>query len=312
MTSPIEMIVSKDEVGIRLDTWLRTRLGISRARSQALIRSGRVTVGGKTAKESRKTRPAETVMVSFPVPQPVKIQPEPIPIDILHQDAEIVVVSKPAGLATHPSIGHSRGTLVHALLHHCPDLAGIGWELRPGIAHRLDKDTSGVLVAAKTETALASLLRQFKKRQVHKEYLAIVHGRLEPAQGVISTMIGRNPANRTKMSARVSRGRPALTSYRSIEVSGCFSLVLLTPETGRTHQLRVHMAHTGHPVLGDARYRDSSLPDPAIAVPRQMLHAWKLAFRHPRTGLKVEFKAPIPPDMAAFMKAVGMNQQVDA
>ena len=306
--SPLEMVVSEGEAGIRLDSWITMRLtGISRTRIQALIKKGRVLIEGKPGKESRRTRAGETVRVFFPVLQSVKISPEPIPLDILHQDADIVAVNKPAGLAVHPSIGHPRGTLANALLHHCPDLAGIGWELRPGMAHRLDKDTSGVLVAAKNEKALASLLDQFKKRLVHKEYLAIALGRPEPAKGVIRTLIGRDPASRMRMSARVSRGRAAVTNYRVLDASGGFSLILLTPETGRTHQLRVHLAHAGHPVAGDARYGADFRRDTPAEVPRQMLHAWKLALTHPGTGRRIEFVAPIPRDMSEFMRALGMK-----
>ncbi len=303
MTATHEFIVSGQDAGLRLDVWLARQMpGLSRSRAQCLIRNCNATVDGKPAKESRRVRPDERVIVSLPTSRAAKTAPEPIPISIIHQDSDIIVINKPAGMVTHPSFGHQSGTLVNALLHHCPDLAGIGWELRPGIAHRLDKDTSGTIVAAKNERALASLLDQFKTRSVRKEYLAIVRGSIRPEAGTIRTLMGRSPANRTKMTAEAPRGRLSISEYRNLSISNDLSLVLVIPKTGRTHQVRVHMAHIGHPVAGDRKYGGAGESAHALPAPRQMLHAWKLSITHPSTGQKVSFTAPIPPDMVEMMR----------
>jgi 23S rRNA pseudouridine1911/1915/1917 synthase len=204
----------------------------------------------------------------------------------------------------HPAAGHAAGTLVNALLYHCRDLAGIGGELRPGIVHRLDRDTSGALVVAKNESALRDLVRQFKARQVRKEYLALVWGQPRPAAGRVETLIGRSPRDRKKMSAQPKSGRPAVTLYETLENLGPAALLRVRIETGRTHQIRVHLAHLGHPVVGDREYghkRPAPLPAP---VPRQMLHAERLSCVHPRTGGLLVFSAPVPPDMQTLLAAL--------
>ncbi len=288
-----------EEAVERLDVWLAARLpGLSRARIQALIRAGNITVEGGAAREHRRLKAGQCVRVVIPPPQPAKPAAQNIPLDIVYQDADIIVINKPAGMVVHPAPGHAAGTLVNALLHHCPDLAGIGGELRPGIVHRLDRDTSGLLVAAKHEAALRGLADQFKKRQVRKEYLALVRG-VPPREGSINAAIGRHPVQRKKM-ALSERGRTALTSFRCLAVYPQAALVRLRIHTGRTHQIRVHMAHLGHPVLGDEVYGRQRAGQPA--APRQMLHAARLEFRHPADGRPLAFSAPLPADMLAAIQ----------
>jgi 23S rRNA pseudouridine1911/1915/1917 synthase len=245
------------------------------------------------------------VGVDIPPPVTPELLPEAIPLDILHEDADIIVVNKPAGLVVHPAAGHASGTLVNALLAHCPDLTGIGGEKRPGIVHRLDRDTTGVMVAAKNEVALRALVNQFRHRQVTKEYLALVWGHLAPPSGRAETLIGRSSRDRKKMSATPSSGRPAVTVYRTLEVFAGTSLLSVAIETGRTHQIRVHMAYLGHPVVGDAPYgrqRRDVLPVPVPA--RQMLHAFRLGLKHPRTGKDLTFEAPMPEDMRLLLETL--------
>jgi len=299
----VKLSVAAEDAGCRLDVWLAKRLpGLSRSRVQALIRSGDVQVGGKTHRPHDKVSTGMDVTVHVPPARPVSLSAEDIPLDIIHEDPDLVVVNKPAGLVVHPAAGHASGTLVNALLHHCHDLAGVGGELRPGIVHRLDKDTSGVMVAAKNDDAMASLVEQFKQGAVRKEYLAIVHGTPRPAAGTVRTLIGRSRHDRKKMSARPARGREAVTTYETVEELGHFTLLGVRIETGRTHQIRVHLAHIGHPVLGDRQYgrRKPSAADTGAG--RQMLHAHRLGFRHPRSGESMTFEAPVPEDMKAALE----------
>ncbi|MFC1462969.1 RluA family pseudouridine synthase [Verrucomicrobiota bacterium] len=296
--------------GKRLDVWLDGQLpDLSRSRIQALIKSGHITVDGRKSTAHRKVHPGMHVQVEVPPPTETALEPEPIPLDILHEDTDIIVINKPAGLVVHPAAGHSSGTLVNALLHHCPDIEGIGGERRPGIVHRLDKDTSGVMVVAKNDAAMAGITTQFKKNAVHKEYLAIVKGAPDPVTDTIRTLVGRSKHDRKKMSAHPPSGRNAVTHYETLETFAGCSLVKAIIETGRTHQIRVHMTHIGHPVLGDtqyggkvsgSRFQVSGREDP-IRIPRQMLHAHKLELKHPRTNKPLAFTAPIPPDMQSLL-----------
>jgi len=290
---------------LRLDVWLERRLpGLSRARVQALIRTGCVRLAGGRLKAHARVRDGLTAEVELPAPGPAAPAPANLPLAILYEDADIVVVNKPPGLVVHPAAGHASGTLVNALLFHCRDLAGIGGELRPGIVHRLDKDTSGALVVAKNEAALAGLVRQFAAGTVGKEYEALVHGVPARREGRIETLIGRSRHDRKKMSARPAKGRRAVTRYRVEATYGAASRLRIWIETGRTHQIRVHLAHLGHPVLGDRQYgrRAADAPVPA---PRQMLHAARLSFAHPRTGARLALSAPRPADFAAALAALG-------
>lgn len=302
------LTVSKHDAGLRLDKWIAIKLaGVSRSRIQRLIRGGNATVDGRIPKEHHRTRSGERVRIVFPPARSVKIEAESAPLDIVYQDADIVVVNKPPGMITHPAADGAAGTLVNALLYHCPDISALGSETRPGIAHRLDKDTSGIMVAARNRVSLEFLLKQFKTRRVQKEYLAIIHGRIDPEAGAIRTTVARDPANRTRMSATVAKGRIAKTLYKTLEKSRGLSLVLLKPETGRTHQLRVHLAHLGCPVVGDRKYGGQREMGFSKPVHRHMLHAWKLAFTHPGTLRKVGFAAPPPPDMVELMSVSQMQ-----
>lgn len=297
--------VEPDAQGERLDLWLsRHYPDLSRSRLQTLIREGHITVNGEQCKPRMPLRGGERIEVSVPPVEPAELEAEDIPLNILFEDDAVLVLNKPPGLVVHPAPGHDTGTLAHALLHHCADLAGIGGAMRPGLVHRLDQDTSGVLVVAKTEQALQSLRAQFKDRTVHKEYLALVRGSPEPPVGVIETLIGRSHGDRKKMSARVSAGRPALTRYEVIETGSFASLVKLVIDTGRTHQIRVHMTHMGHPILGDALYGRARIGPDQQPVPRQMLHAAMLGFNHPVHGEWLEFNAPIPADMREWIRIV--------
>jgi 23S rRNA pseudouridine1911/1915/1917 synthase len=300
--------VTPDGAGKRLDAWLSTREpDLSRARIQELIRAGHILLNEQPTKPSHKLAAGQVIALTIPPAVAVDLKAENIPLEILFEDQDLIVLNKPAGLVVHPAAGHADGTLVNALLAHCPDLEGIGGEKRPGIVHRLDRDTTGAMVVAKNETAMRSLVNQFRHRQVTKEYLALVWGHLAPAAGRTETLIGRNPRDRKKMCTRPdpSSGRQAITVYQTIETFADTSLVKIQIETGRTHQIRVHMAFLGHPVVGDQQYgrpRRDVLPVP---VPdRQMLHAARLSFTHPRTGQARTFEAPMPTDMSELIDAL--------
>lgn len=283
----------------RLDVWLTDpNAGPSRAAWQRLIREGRVTVNGAPCKRNQRIAPGDRVEWTIPAPVPAAPQPEAIALQILYEDADLIVIDKPPGLVVHPAAGNERGTLVNALLHHCDDLAGIGGELRPGIVHRLDKETSGVLVVAKNEEAMRNLARQFKARETRKEYQALVSGVPQPAAGTVDAPIGRHPVQRKKMAVREAGGREAVSHYQTEACFGDAALLRVRIETGRTHQIRVHMAHLRHPILGDRVYGKPF----RMAVPRQMLHAARLELTHPAEGRPVSFEAPLPGDMTALIE----------
>jgi 23S rRNA pseudouridine1911/1915/1917 synthase len=286
--------------------YLSRASGLSRARVQDLIEGGSVLVDGHPQKPRYAVRVGERVMLVVPDTTPLLLTPEPIPLDILYEDEHLVVVNKPAGLVVHPGAGRTTGTLVHALLAHCRNLPGIGGVERPGIVHRLDRDTSGVMVVAKSETAHVSLCAQFKNRIVRKRYLALVHGDVPREAGRIEAAIGRREHDRKRMGVKREGGRTARTAYRVLRRFPGMSLVELSLETGRTHQIRVHLAHIGHPVVGDAAYggrRERQSASSGGSRPgRQMLHAWRLGFRHPRTDSWLAFTASPPPD---FLETAG-------
>jgi 23S rRNA pseudouridine1911/1915/1917 synthase len=258
-------------------------------------------------KEHHKIRPGDIVKLVIPPLLATTLIPEAIPLDILYEDADLLVINKPAGLVVHPAAGHSSGTLVNALLHHCGSLAAIGGEQRPGIVHRLDRDTSGIMVVAKSDRALAGLMNQFKQRTIRKDYVALVWGHPSPARGTIETLIGRHRVDRKKMSAQPKTGRAAVTHYRIMERFGNVSLLRIRLETGRTHQIRVHMAYRGFPVVGDAQYGGRSGHSLPLSVGRQMLHAETLAFMHPVTDKPLTFTAPWPADLNALVAALRHN-----
>jgi 23S rRNA pseudouridine1911/1915/1917 synthase len=298
------LAVAPADAGQRLDAWLNARLpDYSRSRLQGLIRKGHVQVDGAHARPHTPTRAGASVTIVCPPADPVAMVAQDIPMDVLYEDPDLIVINKPTGLVVHPAVGNWNGTLVNALLHHCGDLAGIGGDLRPGIVHRLDKETSGVMVVAKNDRAMQSLVDQFKTGAVHKEYAALVRGVPQPAQRRIQTMIGRSRHDRKKMSAQPPRGREAVTYYRVVEPFGDLAALLAVQiETGRTHQIRVHMAHVGHPVLGDPVYgRNKPIGD--LGIPdRQLLHARELTFLHPTCGKPLTFEAPLPEDMQLWIR----------
>ncbi len=291
--------VPPEGIEARLDAWLAEQCAeFSRSRIQGLIRAERMRVNGAVvARPAFKVNPGDIVTLAIPPPVPAIPQPEDIPLSIVFEDAHIIVLDKPAGLVVHPAPGHLSGTLVNALLHHCPDLEGIGGVARPGIVHRLDQDTSGLMVVAKTEAAMHTLTKEFASHvNIRKTYLAMVHGSPTPPEGRIENMIGRCPWDRKKMAVVERNGKIAVTNYRTLS-SGSRSLVECLIETGRTHQIRVHMASLGCPIVGDAVYGRPGwdrLLDPPPA--RQMLHAWRLELKHPVTRSPLSFEAALPAD----------------
>lgn len=299
--------VPAEAAGERLDRFLAASSGLTRARIQALIAGGQVRVGGGPRKASALLRGGEQITLTLPPPEPSDLRPEPIPLDVLYEDADLLVINKQAGLVMHPAGGRRTGTVVNALLHHCPDLRGIGGVERPGLVHRLDKDTSGCLVVAKTAAAHEGLSRQFSARQVRKTYLALVRGSLRERSGRITVPIGRQLRHRKKMGVRTARGREAATAFRVLRDLPGATLLEVTLETGRTHQIRVHLAHLGHPVVGDALYggrREQRAREGGggPVAPRQLLHAWRIAFTHPRTGEAVVGEAPPPADLRPYLE----------
>ena len=309
---PFRLPVESTAAGLRLDVFVAARLpGCSRSFAAQLIATGAVQVDGRAKKPGHRVKAGELVTGTVPVPRPSSFLPEAIPLDVLYEDEHLIVVNKPAGLVVHPAPGHFSGTLVNALLHHCPDLTGIGAELRPGIVHRLDKDTSGSLVVAKNALALERLAAQFKARTVKKEYLALVHGCMPEEAGVIRLPIGRDPVDRKRMSTRSRTPREAETRWQVKRVFGGFSLLRVALTTGRTHQIRVHCAALQHPIVGDPVYtkRRSAPAAGAVrpfleSVRRQMLHAWRLEFDHPHTGERRRFESPLPEDMQELLAAL--------
>ncbi len=313
--------VGQPSAGTRLDLFLAAACSdLSRSRIQKLIGEGAVRVGGGTAKRSHVVRAGEEVLVEVPEARAVEILAEEIPLSVLYEDEHLLAIDKPAGLVVHPSPGHDSGTLVNAILHHARDLAGIGGEVRPGIVHRLDRDTSGVLLVAKTDLAHASLSRQMKKRAMRKEYLALVAGVARVRKGEVALPIGRDPRDRKKMKAfRASDALPAgareaRTLYEIEREFPSLGLTLLRCRlvTGRTHQIRVHLAAAGLPVVGDPVYgrprydriQDAPLAKRLAGFPRQALHAERIAFHHPATNDPIEIVAPVPEDLRDLMAAV--------
>jgi 23S rRNA pseudouridine1911/1915/1917 synthase len=303
-STTIKLVAPKRVARLRLDRFLASQLsGYSRARLQRLIRARFVRLNGQAARPRDLVHAGDEIELTEPPLEKIDNQPEHIPLEILFEDNDLIVISKPAGLVVHPGAGHREHTLVNALLHHCPTLSGIGGKERPGIVHRLDKETSGCLVIAKNDQAHRKLSIQFAARSVEKIYLALVAGKLRKTAGVIEERIGRHPVDRQRMSVTSSRGRAAKTEYRVVRSSDKMSLVECQLHTGRTHQIRVHLHHLGHPVLGDKVYAPKSAKD----YPRQMLHAWKLGFQHPLTGEWKSFAAPLPNDFTDAMRSIGLS-----
>lgn len=295
----VELILQA--VGERLDRALAEALPqLSRMQWQRLIREGQVTVDGARAKSSYRIAGGEKLVANIPEVVEAEIAAEEIPLDIRYEDKDLIVVNKPAGMVVHPSFGHAGGTLVNALLAHCPDLEGVGGERRPGVVHRLDKDTSGLIIAAKHDQALWQLQNQFKQRTVTKVYLALVNGQLQPPEALIDAPIGRDPRNRQKMAVVTGPGdsRPAQTSFRALTYFDDHTYVECRPRTGRKHQIRVHMAYIGFPIAGDPIYGRRK---DRLGLKRHFLHAAELTFRRPSDGEELHLTAELPDDLAAVL-----------
>ncbi|MDI6894905.1 MAG: RluA family pseudouridine synthase [Bacillota bacterium] len=299
------IVVPADARG-RLDRFLAglDELGLSRSRLHRLIAEGLVTVDGTPCKPAFGVEPGQMVEVVVPDPEPSRLEPEEIPLDIVYEDTDLLVVNKPRGLVVHPGAGNPRGTLVNAVLKRCPDLGAVGDVIRPGIVHRLDKDTTGLLVVAKNQETLTALQAQLKDRRLARRYLAVVAGDIPGDEGEVDAPVGRHPVHRQRMAV-VRTGRPALTRWRVQERFGGATMLEALLVTGRTHQVRVHMAHLGHPVLGDRLYGGQRACPAHLPLPAgQALHAWRLQFRHPRTGDPVDLTADPPADFRRLLEAL--------
>ncbi len=307
---------------VRLDRFLsHTPGGFSRPHFARAVRDGLALINGRPAKPSSLVRPGDRITLNELAlshhadlaPAPDQTMAEPIPLEIIHQDRHLLVINKPAGMCVHPGAGRTSGTLVNALLHHFPDITGVGTAGRPGIVHRLDKDTSGLLLVALDPETHRALSLLFRSRKITKEYRALVWGTPNPLAGTVETMIGRSPSDRKRMSVLGTRGRNAVTDYRVLQRAGAFSLLGVRLHTGRTHQIRVHLSHLGHSVVGDPLYggkRWKNISHPELrallrSFPRQALHAHYLAFQHPAHGRTVEFTSPIPGDIADLLEQIG-------
>ena len=306
MASSRSLKVEGSEAGVRLDAWIARKLpDLSRARVQGLMAAGAVRLDGRPARPSTRLRGGEDVTIELPDPVTAVPAPEDVPLAVVYEDARLLVVDKPPGMTVHPGAGRLSGTLVNALLHHVRDLSGVGGVLRPGIVHRLDRGTSGLMVVAKDDEAHRALSAQFSSRGVEKEYLAIVHGVPRARQGTIEAPIGRDPVHRKKMSVRAPRGRAARSAYTVVEALDGAALLRVRIHTGRTHQIRVHLASLGHPIAGDATYGGTRTPSsrqPAAraaldGLERPALHAARLAFTHPGSGDRLQFESPLPADL---------------
>ncbi len=309
-TNTYEMYAGSLDQGHRLDKVLHNNshlADLSRSRIQKLIKDGYVQVNDQKVKLSYKLHEKDHISVTIPSPKELLLQPQELPLGILFEDEHLIVLNKEAGVVVHPAAGNMDGTLVHGLLYHCQDLSGIGGVMRPGIVHRLDKDTSGVLVVAKTDLAHQNLVEQFQKRQVRKVYLAIVAGCPPEPAGVIETLIGRHPVHRKKMAVLERGGRTALTEYELVESFGQAALLRVVIKTGRTHQIRVHMNHIGCPVLGDAVYGGKRAQMAGVA--RQCLHAAQLTIAHPLTTEILQFDAPMPEDMKSLLASLRTEKE---
>ena len=300
--------VSYKDSGKRIDQFLVEKdFSLSRARVQTLIKDGFVKVNNKEVKCSYKVKLSDNIHLIIPSEKPLELRPEPIDFEIIYEDPYIIVIDKPAGLVIHPAPGHYQGTLVHGLLYKCNDLSGIGGVLRPGIVHRLDKDTSGIMLVAKDDLSHRHLINQFKEGIIDKEYWALVHGPVKEKEGIINMPITRHPVKRKQMYVSES-GKKAITLWRKIaDLSNDIALISANPRTGRTHQIRVHMSYIGYPILGDHIYGRKR----GRFASRQMLHSKRIAFQHPGTGKKLEFSSHLPEDMKRFMIALIRLKQKD-
>lgn len=283
-----------EDAGTRADVFLAAKLGVSRSNMQKLLEDGRVKRGEKIIKANYKVRAGEMFVVDIPEPEPIEAVPENIPLDIIYEDDDVVVLNKARGMVVHPAPGNYTGTLVNALLYHCSNLSGINSAIRPGIVHRLDKDTSGIMIVAKNDAAHISLSQQIQSKTAVRTYLAVVHGNIKTDSGTIETQIARDKTDRKKMAVVKDGGRDAITDYEVLERFGKYTLVRCKLRTGRTHQIRVHMEYLGYPLVGDPKYSPMKTP---FGIKGQALHSHTLEFTHPRTGERMKFEAPLPEDM---------------
>lgn len=283
-----------EDAGTRADVFLAAKLGVSRSNMQKLLEDGRVKRGEKIIKANYKVRAGEMFVVDIPEPEPIEAVPENIPLDIIYEDDDVVELNKARGMVVHPAPGNYTGTLVNALLYHCSNLSGINSAIRPGIVHRLDKDTSGIMIVAKNDAAHISLSQQIQSKTAVRTYLAVVRGNIKTDSGTIETQIARDKTDRKKMAVVKEGGRDAITDYEVLERFGKYTLVRCKLRTGRTHQIRVHMEYLGYPLVGDPKYSPMKTP---FGIKGQALHSHTLEFTHPRTGERMKFEAPLPEDM---------------
>ena len=299
------LIIAEEQAGQRADVGLALLLDITRSNMQRLLEDGRAVKGAKVLKANYKLRAGDEIVVTLPDPQPLDAQPENIPLDIIYEDEDVIVVNKARGMVVHPAAGNYSGTLVNALLYHCKNLSGINGVIRPGIVHRLDKDTSGIMICAKNDEAHLSLSQQIQAKTARRTYLAVVRGNIKTDSGTIETQIARDKVDRKKMAVVKENGREAITDYEVVERFGKYTLVRCKLRTGRTHQIRVHMEYLGYPLVGDPKYSPMKTP---FAIKGQALHSQTLEFTHPRTGERMRFEAPLPEDMQKIITRLHLGQ----
>lgn len=299
------IIITENEAGMRADVALAQLLEITRSNMQKLLEEGRAVRGQKVIKSNYRIKAGEEILVDLPEPQPLDVQPEDIPLNIIYEDDDVVVVNKARGMVVHPAAGNYNGTLVNALLYHCKNLSGINGVIRPGIVHRLDKDTSGIMICAKNDSAHLSLSEQIQSKTAQRTYLAVVRGNVKNDSGIIETQIARDKNDRKKMAVVAEGGRQAITEYEVAERFGKYTVVRCRLKTGRTHQIRVHMEYLGYPLVGDPKYSPMKTP---FAINGQALHSLTLSFTHPRTGERLTFEAPLPEDMQKILTRLRLGQ----
>lgn len=299
------IIITENEAGMRADVALAALLEITRSNMQRLLEEGRAVKGGKVLKSNYKVKLGDEIIVELPEPQPLDVQPENIPLDIIYEDEDVVVVNKARGMVVHPAAGNYTGTLVNALLYHCHNLSGINGVIRPGIVHRLDKDTSGIMICAKNDAAHLSLSEQIQNKTAQRTYLAVVRGNIKNDSGTIETQIARDKNDRKKMAVVTEGGRQAITEYEVMERFGKYTIVKCRLKTGRTHQIRVHMEYLGYPLIGDPKYSPMKTP---FSINGQALHSLTLTFVHPRTHEQMSFEAPLPEDMKKIVTRLRLGQ----
>lgn len=300
-----KLIITEEYAGQRADVALAALLEVTRSNMQKLLEEGRAVKGTKVLKSNYKVKKGDEIIVTLPEPQPLDVQPENIPLDIIYEDDDVVVVNKARGMVVHPAAGNYSGTLVNALLYHCKNLSGINGVIRPGIVHRLDKDTSGIMMCAKNDAAHISLSEQIQAKTAKRTYLAVVRGNVKTDSGVIETMIARDKNDRKKMAVVKEDGRIAITEYKVLERFGKYTIVRCKLRTGRTHQIRVHMEYLGYPLVGDPKYSPMKTP---FSIQGQALHSQTLEFTHPRTGERMCFEAPLPEDMHKIVTRLRLGQ----